>query len=124
MMTTVTIVLLALCALLLLACGLVLWRQQRVLGVLKAQASELEAHLHLDTLQLAQVYERGKRRHLTIEVLNPLEVAAAESSIARAVGGLTPALITKLVYDQVKGEVVRGLAERSVEARVEIRRSE
>lgn len=124
MMTTVLIGLLALCALLLLACGLMLWRQQRVVEVLKAQASELEAHLHLDTMQLAQVYERGKRRHLTVEVLNPLEVAAAESSLARAVGGLTPSLITKMVYDRVKVEVERGLAERSVEARVEVRRSE
>lgn len=124
MMTIILTGLLVLSALLLFACGVTLIRQQRVLAVLKTQASELEAHLHLDTLQLAQVYERGKRRHLTIEVLNPLEVAAAESSVVKAVGGLTPSLITKLVYDRVKVEVERGLAERSVEARVEVRRSE
>lgn len=123
-MTALLIGLLLFSAALLLACGWLLRRQQQVLAVLKQQAAELEAHLHLDTLQLAQVYERGKRRHLTIEVLNPLEVAAAESSVVRAVGGLTPSLITKLVYDRVKAEVERGLAERQVEARVEVRRSE
>lgn len=123
-MTILLIALLLLSIVMLLICGYWLWRQQQVINVLKAQAVELEAHLHLDTMQLAQVYERGKRRHLTIEVLNPLEVAAAESSVVRAVGGLTPSLITKLVYDRVKLEVERGLAERNVEARVEIRRSE
>ena len=123
-MTAVLVIMLLLCLVLLGVCAGLLRRQQQVLNVLKQQASELEAHLHLDTLQLAQVYERGKRRHVTIEVLNPLEVAAAESSVMRAVGGLSPSLVTKLVYDRVKAEVERGLAERDVEARVEIRRSE
>ncbi|MBR9813919.1 hypothetical protein GYB61_08720 [bacterium] len=123
-MITVLVILLLVCLVSLAVCAGLLRRQQQVLAVLKKQATELEAHLHLDTLQLAQVYERGKRRHLTIEVLNPLEVAASESSLIRAVGGLSPSLVTKLVYDRVKVEVERGLAERQVEARVEIRRSE
>lgn len=102
---------------------LALRRQQAALDALKAQASELEAHLHLDTMRLSQVYQRGKDRYVTIEILNPLEVAAAESAAARTVGGLTPAFITKIVYDRVKSEVEAKLAERGIEARVEIRRA-
>ena len=109
----------AVLAVLTVGLAVALWRQR----ALKAQASELEAHLHLDTMRLSQVYKRGKDRFVTIEILNPLEVAAAESQAARTVGGLTPAFITKLVYDRVKAEVEAKLAERGIEARVEIRRA-
>lgn len=103
--------------------GVALWRQRAALRRLKAQAGDLEAHLHLDTMRLSQVYKRGKDRFVTIEILNPLEVAAAESQAARTVGGLTPAFITKIVYDRVKSEVEANLVERGIEARVEIRRA-
>lgn len=113
----------AVLAVLTVGLAVALWRQRAALRTLKAQASELEAHLHLDTMRLSQVYKRGKDRFVTIEILNPLEVAAAESQAARTVGGLTPAFITKLVYDRVKAEVEAKLAERGIEARVEIRRA-
>jgi len=63
----------------------------------------------------------GRGRILTVEILNPLEVAAAQNRFAGIAGSLAPALITKVVYDRAAKLMREELGKFGVEALVEVR---
>lgn len=56
----------------------------------------------------------------TIEILNPMEVAAQESRLGRIFGGLTPAIVRREVYRQAHGIIRQQLADRGIKAEVKL----
>ena len=83
---------------LLVSIGLLAWvlklRQQ--LAVLEAQSKVTAARL--GTAPVAVRDAAGKPMLLTIEILNPVELARKESWFAGAFGSLTPTLLRRIVY--------------------------
>ncbi|UDY22346.1 hypothetical protein [Nocardioides sp. Kera G14] len=62
----------------------------------------------------------GPRRLITIEILNPLEVAAKHSRAAKLLGGVTPAMISRIVYDQASTQILETLEEEGIAAEVRV----
>jgi hypothetical protein len=62
----------------------------------------------------------GIRRLITVEVLNPIELAATRGRLAGIAGSLAPGLTRRLVHDQVLKTLRRQLAEERVVADVRL----
>ena len=56
----------------------------------------------------------------TIEILNPLEVAAAESKLGEMFAGLTPGIVRREVYRRAHGIIVEQLTVRGIRADVKL----
>ena len=56
----------------------------------------------------------------TIEILNPLEVAAADSRLGEVFGSLTPAIVRREVHRRAHGIIRQQLAERGIRADVRL----
>jgi hypothetical protein len=109
--------LLALNALLLAGLLGLQWRQRRSLGAMDAQLALLAPH----SAEAAD--PPGARRELlTIEILNPTELAARQHWAGGALGGMAPALLRKLVYDRAVDAAERMLLEHGAEAVVRVQR--
>jgi len=106
-------------AALLVVASLLLWRWQRV----AAQLQSLSAQAGASDEQARKALAQAECMLLTIEILNPLELARAHSRIGSSLAGVAPGLVRKRVYQQVASELGEELAERGVEANVEIRRA-
>lgn len=78
--------------------GLLAWalKLRARLIVLEAQSNALSARL--GGAPPAKSDSSGKPMRLTIEILNPIELARKESWFAGAFGTLTPALLRRIVY--------------------------
>lgn len=83
---------------LLVSIGLLAWvlKLRQRLAVLEAQSNALAARL--GTTPVAMRDTAGKPMLLTIEILNPVELARKESWFAGAFGSLTPTLLRRIVY--------------------------
>ena len=57
---------------------------------------------------------------ISVEVLNPLELAARESRLAKALGALTPDLVQREVYQQVYERMCKQLQDQGVVADVRL----
>ena len=57
---------------------------------------------------------------ITIEIENPAEVAANESVLARAFGGLAPGFVKRKVEEQVVDQLTPVFEERGIRARIGI----
>jgi hypothetical protein len=70
----------------------------------------------------APVGPRGQRarRVITIEVLNPIELAAARGRLVGVAGSLAPGLVTRLVHDQTVRTLRRELTAQGVAADVRL----
>ncbi|MBJ8346183.1 hypothetical protein [Antrihabitans sp. YC2-6] len=62
----------------------------------------------------------GRGRIITIEILNPLEVASGQSWFAGIASSLAPSLVTKTVYDTAAKMMRQELAAAGVEAVVDV----
>lgn len=62
----------------------------------------------------------GARRVITVEVLNPIEVAAARSRLGGVAGTLAPGLITRAVHDRAMRTLRRELTAQGVVADVRL----
>jgi hypothetical protein len=123
MMVLVTVALAVLALLVAAVVGVAALLLQRRVSTLQAQIEGLsaEAVSQGSTPALASpALEPGSRRLITVEILNPLEVAASQSRAARLLVGLTPAMITKIVYDQASAQILEGLEEEGVAAEVRV----
>jgi hypothetical protein len=110
-------------ALLVAAFGLtayVLMRRQAV--ALEMRIADLAAEL--DTVKDAPpapaVPAIPARRMITIEILNPLELASSQVRAASLVGSWKPDTITKIVYSEAAKQIVAQLAEEGVVAEVQV----
>lgn len=106
----------------LLTVGIViLWLRSRV--QIKSLTKRVEAMGGSEALRgrdFPTIAESGKKRLITVELLNPMELAANESWFARQFGSLTPALVHKLVYDQARQKVIEKMPEFGAKADVKI----
>ena len=57
---------------------------------------------------------------LSIEILNPLELASRESRMAGVLGQVTPTLLRKLVYERVREQLLQDLPQHGVEAEIRL----
>jgi hypothetical protein len=113
-----------LCALAaLIASLLFLWRraleQQRLLATLTQDQSALAAAWNaLPTDAAALLKNNGTL--ISIEILNPVELASQESPLAGPLGQVAPGLIRRLVYQRAAEMLRQQLGEHGVQAEVRI----
>lgn len=83
---------------LVLSLGLLAWalKLRARLSALEAQSNALGERL--GSMSPAKSDSTGKPMLLTIEILNPIELARKESWFAGAFGTLTPSLLRRIVY--------------------------
>lgn len=62
----------------------------------------------------------GRAPVISIEILNPMEVAAKESWVAGALGNLSPALIRGIVYKQASEQLRQELTLRGIQSDVRV----
>lgn len=93
---------------------------QRTLKTLRLDTKEL-APLHAELgPQLRKELAEARDRVLSIEILNPLEVAAKQSWVAGQFGALAPDLIRREVYRQARDILEEQLGEYGIEPRVRL----
>lgn len=98
----------------LLLAGLLVWQQwrtQRLLRELEAKVPALEISPAAPTPPAL----------ITVEILNPMELAQRESRLAQAFGSLAPALIRRRVYDIVAQRLTEQIRAQGVEADIRVR---
>jgi hypothetical protein len=69
---------------------------------------------------LDKAFAAGRKRLLTVEILNPLQLATAHTKLAGLAGGIAPAAVRALVYDQAAKITKQELAKQQVEADVQV----
>lgn len=123
-MTSLEIVLFALVAIVIVvAAGLIVAQHGRLrsrVATAESALADLAAALDTAPADLKGILGDGKRQLITIEILNPMELASAQSKFAKHFGGLTPAMIRREVTKRTVGELAARLREQGVEAEVRI----
>ena len=69
---------------------------------------------------LETAFAAGRKRLLTVEILNPLELATAHNKLAGIAGSIAPAAVRALVYEQAAKVTKDQLAKQQVEADVRV----
>jgi hypothetical protein len=115
---------LTLCVLAALTASLLfLWRrareQQRLLVTLSQDQSALAAAWNALPADASALLKSGGAL-ISIEILNPVELASQESPLAGPLGQVAPGLIRKLVYQRAAEMLRRQLGEHGVQAEVRI----
>ena len=95
-------------------------RQQALLATLTRDQQSLAAAWSALPVDAAQLLDRSDAL-ITIEILNPVELASQESPLAGPLGRLAPGLIRKRVYQRAAEMLRRQLGEHGVQAEVRIR---
>jgi hypothetical protein len=110
----------------LLVLAALLWRQWRLraeLLVLRAQCAQLGTELQELPADLQALLGRERPMLLSIEILNPIEVAAQHSSLAGTFGNLTPGLLRRIVYERTQAIMASKLGEFGIRAEVRLHRA-
>ncbi|MGN6608756.1 MAG: hypothetical protein ACTHMS_17325 [Jatrophihabitans sp.] len=91
-------------------------KEQRAL---RAELAELSP---VDSLPpaLEKAFAGGRKRLLTVEILNPLELATAQHKLAGVAGSFAPATVRSIVYDQAAKITREQLAKHQVQADVQV----
>lgn len=116
-MAIVLAVLLGLNLVVLVGLAVMLRTQQRRTSAAVAAIGELEPYRPLPE-ELEAAFTAGRRRVITIEILNPLELAATKSRFGGVAGALAPRALRKLVYEQTVREMKLQMVEEGVAAEV------
>ncbi|MFH5211126.1 hypothetical protein ACHIPZ_23375 [Antrihabitans sp. NCIMB 15449] len=66
------------------------------------------------------VFAEMKERRITIEILNPIELAATQSRFSGIAGAVAPDLLRKVVYDRAAAIVREQFVEQGVKADVKV----
>jgi hypothetical protein len=86
---------------------------------LRAEFAELTPAAALPP-PLEEAFRAGRERVLTVEILNPLELARAQHRLAGPAGAVAPSAVRAMVYEQAARITRAQLAERGVAADVQI----
>jgi|GEM_PF-4776273 len=97
-----------------------LYKQQSMVNNLREQTLELSANLKPDAFSDLELSHFEPEMQLTVRVTDPIALAKREHKIARMFAGFLPSVITRKVYEQVRDEVIQGLRENEVDAKVTI----
>jgi predicted acyltransferase len=107
----------------LIASLLVLWQraraQQRMLATLAQDQTALAAAWNALPADAAPLLKSAGTL-ISIEILNPVELASLESPLAGPLGRVAPSLIRKLVYQRAAEMLRQQLGEHGVQAEVRI----
>ncbi|MDT0618207.1 hypothetical protein RM531_06950 [Salinisphaera sp. P385] len=103
---------------LLAAAALVWWRARGLRNELAALITQMNAA----DADLRYALAERESLCLTVEVVDPLAVAATHSRLAGPVSGVAPGLVRRRVYDQLQRELEEQLQERGIDARIELHR--
>ncbi|HZR37717.1 MAG TPA: hypothetical protein VFA75_20260 [Nevskia sp.] len=98
------------------------WRHQalrRDLHISRRQLEQWHA-AGAGTLAATALAAPGRPALISVEILNPLELAVKESALARAFGSLTPELVRREVYKVVHQRLCLQLQEQGVIAEVRL----
>ena len=117
------IALIVACVVLLAACSAAayaLCRAQRRLHELEQALDEVARDYDRAGIEVGALMADMAGSRIVIEVLEPVSLARRESPFAGSFAGLAPRFIHRRVYAGVAREIREELAEREVEARVEV----
>jgi hypothetical protein len=117
-------VLLTITVLNVLALALVAWRVSQLRSMaasLKKEMDDLAPAAVLAAPELGEFFADAKSDVITVEILNPMQLAAKESWFADVFGSLTPALVRKTVLERTQQIMDKELRKYGVEAVVSIR---
>jgi len=105
---------------LLISLGLLVWilKLRERVELLESQASAFATRL--GTAAPAPRDASGKPMLITIEILNPIELARKESWVAGAFGSLTPTLLRRIVYTKTLTIMQQQLLQFDVKADVQL----
>lgn len=121
-----TLAILAVLTVLLIATFWLAWRLRslrRDYRLLHEQLVEANAALGTVAPDLQALLGSEPATIISIEILNPMQLAAQESWFADKFGSLTPALIRRIVYDRALKICEETLTRFGAEAQVQIRRA-
>ncbi len=112
-------------ALNLIALLVLIWRFERLrrLGTALATAAAPLLPPSTQPQELDALLGEGKRMLISIEILNPMQLAAKESWFASVFGNLSPALIRNIVNERTQKMLATQLREYGVEADVKLHRA-
>lgn len=98
------------------------WRQQALRRDLQTSREQLRQWdaAGAGSLAATALAALGKPALISVEILNPLELAVKESALARAFGSLTPELVRREVYKVVYQRLCLQLQEQGVVAEVRL----
>ncbi|MGH3950641.1 MAG: hypothetical protein ACRDSE_16250 [Pseudonocardiaceae bacterium] len=93
-----------------------------VAGLAEA-ADDVAEHMHALPRDLIDYLGEGDRLVLTAELLNPVELAAEKTWIARPLTAVNPNLLREIVYKAAATQVRKQLAVLNIEADVQVHRA-
>ncbi|HSW13292.1 MAG TPA: hypothetical protein VLI06_10670 [Solimonas sp.] len=117
-MSTFVIILLIFNVALSLILALLFLRLWRVQHSLHGRLRELAPNLSNDPARSFELTSAARPSLISIEILNPMELAAKETWIAGVLGSVTPTLIRRLVYQRAAQMVREELKGHGVTAEV------
>lgn len=97
-----------------------LQRQQQLLETLRQDQQALNAAWNALPPDAAQLANVGAACFVSLEILNPVELAAKESSFAGPLGSIAPGLLRKIVYQRAVAIIREDLLKHGVVAEVKI----
>jgi hypothetical protein len=100
---------------------LLLWlRSHQKTQTLLLEAAFLASNNSVIPAHLKNLGLEHKKRLITVEILNPTELAIAKSKFAKHFMGLAPDTINKLVYKEARDILAQQLPSFGVEAEVKV----
>lgn len=94
--------------------------QGRLLTSLQQEQAELAAAWHNHPVSPSHIDSPNARPVIAIEILNPVQLAVAESPFAGAVNNFAPATIRRIVYRRTVEIMREELKQKGVEAEMRI----
>ncbi|WP_029922318.1 hypothetical protein [Nevskia soli] len=104
------------------ALGLFAWRHYALRRELVTAQRQLEqwGAAGLGTLASSVFAALGRPSLISVEILNPMELAMKESPLAKAFGSLTPELVRREVYKEIYKRLCVQLQDQGVVAEVRL----
>ncbi len=100
---------------------LLLWRRSRLqTEILLSQTSALASDNSIIPANLSKLLVEKNKRIITVEILNPTELAIAKTPLAKPFVGMAPDTINKLVYKEAREIIAEQLPSFGVNAEVKI----
>lgn len=102
----------------------VLWqRSQKQSLALQQETAGLQAASNALPADLDKLLGKQNKRVITVEILNPIELALDKTFLAKPLVGLSPGTINKIVYSEARDIIAKQLPDFGVNAEVKIHAS-
>jgi hypothetical protein len=100
---------------------LLLWQRSRQqTQALLTEAAALASDNSVIPVKLSKLLMEQNKRIITVEILNPTELAIAKTALAKPFVNLAPGTINKLVYKEARDIIAEQLPSFGVNAEVKI----